>query len=83
MRAGAGQSALERWRFHGPSWEGNYLAIAAALVSRGTVAANNAIDQLAAAGVLTQTTVGRRNRAFEAPEVSDLLVDHERAVSQT
>lgn len=56
-------------------------ATAAALVNRSNVAANNAIDQLVAAGVLMQTTVGRRIRAFEAPEVFDLLVDYERAVA--
>lgn len=54
---------------------------AAALVRRSTVAAGNAIDQLVDAGVLTQTTVGKRNRAFEALEVFDLLVDYERALA--
>jgi Fic family protein len=56
-------------------------ATAATLVERSTVAAGNAIDQLVAAGVLTQTTVGKRNRAFEALEVFDLLVDYERALA--
>jgi len=42
---------------------------AAALIGRSTQAANEAIGRLTEVGVLTQTTVGRRNRAFEAPEV--------------
>jgi Fic family protein len=54
---------------------------AATLVGRSTVAAGKAIDQLVAAGVLNQTTVGRRNRAFEAVEVFDLLVGYERALA--
>ena len=56
-------------------------ATAATLVGRSTVAAGNAIDQLVEAGVLTQTTVGRRNRAFEALEIFDLLVDYERSLA--
>jgi Fic family protein len=54
---------------------------AAAIVHRSSVATGKAIDQLVAAGVLQQITVGRRNRAYEAPGVFDLLVDHERAVA--
>ena len=54
---------------------------AAALVGRSTVATAKAIDQLVAAGVLQQVTVGRRNRAYEASAVFDLLVDHERALA--
>ena len=56
-------------------------ATAAALVGRSTVATGNAIDQLVEAGVLQQTTMGRRNRAFEAPEVFDLLLDYERTLA--
>jgi len=42
---------------------------AAALIGRSTQAANEAIGRLTEAGALRQTTVGRRNRTFEAPEV--------------
>ena len=41
---------------------------AAELTGPSFQAANQAIDHLAAAGVLVPVNVGRRNRAFEAPE---------------
>jgi hypothetical protein len=40
--------------------------------------ANAAIQRLASAGILPQTNVGRRNRAFEAPEISNAFTDLER-----
>jgi hypothetical protein len=42
---------------------------AAALIGRTYKPANDAIDRLVRAEILTQTTIGRRNRAFEAREV--------------
>lgn len=42
---------------------------AATLIGRTFKPANEAIDRLTAAGILRQITIGRRNRAFEAPEV--------------
>jgi Fic family protein len=42
---------------------------AAALIGRTFKPANEAIERLVAAGILRQITIGRRNRAFEAPEV--------------
>jgi hypothetical protein len=42
---------------------------AATLIGRTFKPANEAIERLVAAGVLRQVTIGRRNRAFEAPEV--------------
>jgi len=42
---------------------------AAEQIGRSAQATNQAIARLAEAKVLSQTTVGRRNRAFEAPEV--------------
>ena len=39
------------------------------LVGRSFQATSQAIDRLVEAGVLKQVTVGRRNRAFEAPEL--------------
>jgi len=42
---------------------------AAELIGRSSQAANEAIARLVDAGVLSQTTIGRRGRAFEAPDV--------------
>jgi hypothetical protein len=54
---------------------------AAALIARSEQAVNEAIPRLLDAGVLTQTTVGRRNRAFEAPELIDAFTDLERQLA--
>ncbi|MEO6318640.1 MAG: Fic family protein [Acidimicrobiales bacterium] len=54
---------------------------AAALVGRSLPATNEAIDRLVRARVLTQITVGRRNRAWEAAEVMDAFTDFERALA--
>ena len=42
---------------------------ASELIGRSTQATNEAINRLIEAKLLSQATVGRRNRAFEAPEV--------------
>jgi hypothetical protein len=42
---------------------------AAQLIGRTYKPANEAIERLVHAGILRQITVGRRNRAFEAPDV--------------
>ncbi|MGO8961805.1 MAG: Fic family protein [Streptosporangiaceae bacterium] len=42
---------------------------AAGLIGRSFKAANDAISTLTEAGILRQVNVGRRNRAFEAPDV--------------
>lgn len=44
---------------------------AAALIGRTEQAANQAIHRLVESKILAQTTVGRRNRAFEAPDLID------------
>jgi Fic family protein len=54
---------------------------AAALIGRSEQAVNEAIRRLLAARVLTQTTVGRRNRAFEAPELIDAFTNLERQLA--
>lgn len=54
---------------------------AADLIGRSVQATNEAIARLASAGVLTQSTVGRRNRAFEADEVIDAFTDLERRLA--
>jgi Fic family protein len=54
---------------------------AAALIGRSEQAVNEAIPRLLEAGVLAQTTVGRRNRAFEAPELIDAFTHLERQLA--
>lgn len=54
---------------------------AADLIGRSYQAANQAIDALVARGVLTQTTLGRRHRAFEAVGLIDVLTEFERALA--
>jgi Fic family protein len=54
---------------------------AAGLIGRSTQAVNEAITRLTEARVLSQTTIGRRNRAFEAPEVIRAFTDLERRLA--
>lgn len=54
---------------------------AAALTGRSLQATNQAIRQLQAAGVLTQTTLGKRNRAFEATELVNAFTALERQLA--
>ncbi len=54
---------------------------AAALISRSFTAANDAVTRLTEAGILRQITVGRRNRAFEAPEVIEAFTALERQLA--
>jgi Fic family protein len=54
---------------------------AAALIGRSQQAVNDAIRRLVDGGVLTQTTVGTRNRAFEAPELIDTFTALERQLA--
>lgn len=54
---------------------------AAALVDRSVTKVNDAIRKLVEAGVLRQTTVGRRNRAFEAPDLLAAVTSFERALA--
>lgn len=54
---------------------------AAALIGRSVQATNEAIGQLASVGVLKQTTVGKRNRVFEAPELIDAFTALERQLA--
>lgn len=56
-------------------------ATAADLIGRSFQAASQAINRLVAAGVLTQVTVGRRNRAFEAPELIEAFTALERQLA--
>ena len=54
---------------------------AAALIGRSAQAVNEAIPRLVEAGVLKQTTVGRRNRAFEATDLINAFTDLERRLA--
>ncbi|MEJ7893732.1 MAG: Fic family protein [Solirubrobacteraceae bacterium] len=54
---------------------------AASLIGRSEQAVNEAVPRLVEGGVLKQTTVGRRNRAFEAPELIDAITDLERQLA--
>ena len=57
------------------------VAAAAELTGRSFQASNQAMDRLVEAGVLVQVNVGRRNRAFEAPELIDLFTALERQLA--
>jgi Fic family protein len=54
---------------------------AAALIGRTFKSANDAVMRLAAEGILKQVGVGRRNRAFEAPDVIDAFTALERQLA--
>jgi Fic family protein len=54
---------------------------AADLVGRTYQATNGAIDRLVDAKILRQVNVGRRNRAFEAPELVKTFTDLERRLA--
>ncbi len=54
---------------------------AARMLGRSFKAARGAVDELVRAGVLEQVNVGRRNRAFEAPDVLDAFTDLERRLA--
>jgi Fic family protein len=54
---------------------------AAKLLGRSFPAANQAIQNLVSAGVLRQVSIGRRNRAYEAPAIIDAFTDLERRLA--
>jgi Fic family protein len=54
---------------------------AASLIGRSDQAVNEAVPRLLSTAILSQTTVGRRNRAFEAPELIDAFTDLERRLA--
>jgi Fic family protein len=54
---------------------------AAELIGRSFVQTSEAIRRLEAAGILRQVTVGRRNRAFEAPDIIAAFTDLERQLA--
>jgi Fic family protein len=54
---------------------------ASELIQRSFVQTNEAVTRLAEAGILQQVNVGRRNRAFESPEVISAFTDLERQLA--
>ena len=54
---------------------------AATLIDRSFQATSQAVDRLLGAGVLAQVNVGRRNRAFEAPELIEAFTALERQLA--
>jgi Fic family protein len=54
---------------------------AAGLIGRSFQATNQAIERLVDTQVLRQVTIGRRNRAFEAPDLIDAFTDLERRLA--
>jgi Fic family protein len=54
------------------------VASAAALIGRTVKPAADAIERLETAGILRQVNVGKRNRAYEAPEVIEAFTSLER-----
>ena len=57
------------------------VATAAELIGRSYQATSQGIQRLVEAGVLAQVNVGRRNRAFESPELIDAFNSLERRLS--
>lgn len=51
------------------------------LIGRSFQATNQAIERLVGAGILSQVTLGRRNRAFEAPEMVEAFAELERQLA--
>lgn len=54
---------------------------AANLIGRSFVHTNEAVARLVEAGILNQVSVGRRNRAFEAPDIIAAFTDLERQLA--
>jgi hypothetical protein len=54
---------------------------AAADLGRTFRPVNDAVERLTEAGILRQISVGRRNRAFEAPDLIDAFTDLERRLA--
>jgi Fic family protein len=54
---------------------------AAELINRSFPQTNEAVARLAEAGVLSQVTVGRRNRAYEAKDITNAFTDLERQLA--
>ena len=56
-------------------------SVVAELIGRSLRATGQAMDQLVREGILVQITVGRRNRAFEAPQLIEAFTAFERGLA--
>lgn len=74
-------SATDRLLSHLPGAPVITVNAAAEMIGRSYPQTSEAIERLVTAGVLTQVTVGRRNRAFEAPAIINAFADLERQLA--
>jgi hypothetical protein len=56
------------------------VAGASRILTRSIPAANDAVNELVAAGILTSVNPGKRNRVFEARELIDAFTTFERSL---
>ena len=56
------------------------VATAMKVIGRSNTKTNEAVKQLLESGVLKQTTIGRRNRAFEVPDLLAAITSFERVL---
>jgi Fic family protein len=54
---------------------------ASSLIKRSFLATNQAVERLVSAGILAPIRAGRRNRAFEVPELINAFTDFERGLA--
>ena len=57
------------------------MKVSGSVIGRTFNPANTAIQRLLEAGILCQITIGRRNRAYEAPEIIDAFRALERQLA--
>jgi hypothetical protein len=78
VRAGSATDLLLRSLIGAPVITANS---AAEMIGRSFPQTNDAIDRLVNADILRQVNVGRRNRAFEAPEIIEAFTSLERQLA--
>jgi Fic family protein len=78
VRRGSATDLLVQWLPGAPILTVNG---AADLIGRSFPQTNGAVTRLARAGILSQVTVGKRNRTFEAKEIIDAFTDLERQIA--
>lgn len=57
------------------------VGVAADVIRRSVQRTNDAVNELVKSGILKQTTIGSRNRAFEVPDLVNALTGFERALA--
>ena len=78
VRRGSATDLLIQWLPGAPILTVNG---AAELIGRSFPQTNEAVTRLVDAGILSQVSVGKRNRAFEAKEIIDAFTDLERQIA--